>query len=86
MTRSEREARQACVELIYRLIDFQKKNISGLEIMKEHINDMTTEQFERFGSVFTFVMTPEMLRTTMKAHSTIAAVNDTIECVKEEAK
>lgn len=84
MMKSEMEARQACVDAIDSLIDFQKKNISGLEIMKEHINDMTTEQFERFGSVFAFVMVPEMLRTTMRAHSAIEAVNNTIEHIKED--
>ena len=82
MIRSEEDARQECIELIDRLIDFQKKNISGLEVMKEHINDMTTEQFEPFCNVFTFVMVIEMLETTMKAHSAIRATNDTIECIK----
>lgn len=84
MIGSEKEARQACIELIDRLIDFQKKNISGLEFMKEHIYDMTTEQFESFGSVFAYAMSPELLKTTLKANSTISAVNTTIEHMKEE--
>lgn len=84
MMKSEEEARQSTIEVIDKLIDFQKKNISGLEIMKEHINDMTTEQFERFGVVFAFAMSPELLKTTMKAHSAISATNDTIEKIKAE--
>ena len=84
MIRSEEKARQACVELIDKLIDFQKKNISGLEIMKEHINDMSSEQFEHFGTVFACVMSPEMLKTTLKSNSVIAAVNSTIMHIKEE--
>ena len=81
---SEEEARQVCVELIDKLIDLQKKNISGLEIMKEHINDMSSEQLAHFGIVFAIVMSPEMLRTTLKANSAICAVNDTIKHIKED--
>lgn len=84
MIGSEKEAKDACTEVIDRLIDFQKKNISGLEIMKEHICDMTTEQFEAFCSVFAYAMSPELLRTTLKANSAISATNTTIEHIKEE--
>ena len=45
---------------------------------------MTTEQFERFGSVFAFAMSPELLKTTLKAHSAISATNATIEHIKED--
>lgn len=84
MIGSKKEAREACIELIDRLINFQKKNISGLEIMKEHINDMTTEQFDRFCSAFAYAMLPELLRTTLKANSAISATNATIEHIKED--
>lgn len=84
MMKSEEEARQACVEMVDHLIDYQKKNISQLEFMKEHINDMSTEQFERFGSVFAFAMAVEMLEKTMKLHSAIRATNATIEHIKED--
>ena len=84
MRKSEEEARQACIDMIDAVINDHKKNISNLEIMKEHIYDMTTEQFERFGSVFAFAMSPELLKTTLKAHSAISATNATIEHIKED--
>lgn len=83
MIRNEQEARQICEEMIDKLINFQKKNISGLEIMKEHVNDMSSEQFYRFSEVFAFVMSPDLLDTTIRANSAIAAVNGTIEHIKE---
>lgn len=83
MIRGEEEARQACVEMVDHLIDYQKKNISQLEFMKEHINDMSTEQFESFCSVFAFVMAGEMLEKNMKLHSSIRATNNTIDYIKE---
>lgn len=84
MMKSEEEARQTTIEVIDKLIDFQKKNISGLEIMKEHINDMTTEQLARFGAAFAFGIAPELFTTTMKTDSAIRATNDTIEHIKED--
>lgn len=84
MRKSEEEARQACIVMVDALVNNHKKNISELEIMKEHIKDMTTEQFERFGSVFAYAMSPEMLKTTLKTTSAISATNATIEHIKEE--
>ena len=82
MTKSEQEAREACMDMIDTLINDHKKNISQLEIMKEHVNDMSSEQFERFALVFGYSMTPDMIKTTMSAAATIGAVNETIEHLK----
>jgi hypothetical protein len=85
MIRNENEARHECVRIIDNLVDIQKKNISELEIMKEHINDMTSEQFnDHFGPLFAFCIGPEISQTTMKAHSAIRSTNDTIEYIKEK--
>lgn len=83
MMKSEEEAREACIDMIDKLIDDQKGNISQLEIMKEHINDMSTEQFERFGLVFGYSMAPDMIKRTLGAKATICAVNETIVHIKE---
>lgn len=84
MIKNEKEARQACEELIDRLIDLQKKNISGLEIMKEHINDMSSEQFKHFSVPFAYAMSQELLSTSRSANVVISAVNATIEDIKED--
>ena len=87
MMKSEVEARQACVEMIDTLINDNKKNISHLEIMKEHVNDMSSEQFEEFALVFGYCMAPDMVKKTLSSTATICAVNETIEHIKErEAK
>lgn len=83
MRKSEMEAREACIDMIDALVNDHKKSISELEIMKEHINDMPSEMFERFALVFGYSMAPDMIRTTLKAASTISAVNETIEHIKE---
>lgn len=85
MINNEKEARQACAEMIDKLIDDHKKNISQLEIMKEHINDMSSEQFKEFGLVFGYSMAPDMVKSTLGAKATICAVNETIEHIKGEA-
>lgn len=82
MIKSEEEARQACVEMVDTLINDHKKNISKLEIMKEHINDMSSEQFERFALVFGYSMAPDMIEVAFKVTSIIAAINETIEHIK----
>jgi predicted metalloendopeptidase len=84
MIRGEEEARQACIEMIDKLIDDHKKNISHLEIMKEHVNDMTSEKFEEFALVFGYSMAPDMVKRTLGATATICAVNDTIVHIKEK--
>lgn len=84
MRKSEREAREACADMIDALVNDHKKSISKLEIMKEHINDMSSELFEKFALVFGYSMAPDMTKTTLKAAATICAVNDTIEHIKEE--
>ncbi len=84
MRESEEEARQACVEMVDMLIDNHKGNISKLEIMKEHINDMSSEQFEEFGLVFGYSMSPVMIKRTLATTATICAVNDTIEHIKRK--
>ena len=84
MMKSEMEARQACLAMVDTLINDHKKNISKLEIMKEHINDMSSEQFERFAIVFGYSMAPDMIKRILAATATISAVNDTIEKIKEE--
>lgn len=82
MKSEEEEARQACVDMVDDLIDNHKKNISHLEIMKEHINDMSSEQFERFALVFGYSMAPDMIKVTLEAASIISAINETIEHIK----
>lgn len=84
MRESEVEARQACIDMIDALVNDHKKSISKLEIMKEHVNDMSSEMFERFALVFGYSMAPDMTRTTLKATATICEVNETIEHIKEE--
>ena len=84
MKRSEREARETCTEMIDKLINDQKKNISHLEIMKEHIKDMSSEQFEEFCLVFGYSMAPDMVKSALGATATICAVNDTIEHIKKK--
>lgn len=86
MRESEKEAREACVEMVDKLIDDHKGNISKLEIMKEHINDMSSEQFEEFALIFGYSMAPDMIKTTLGATATICAVNDTIEHIKHKEK
>jgi hypothetical protein len=84
MMKSEEEARQACIDMIDALINDHKKNISHLEIMKEHVNDMTSEKFEEFGLVFGYSMAPDMIKRTLSATATICAVNETIEHIKRK--
>lgn len=84
MKKSEEEAREACIEMVDKLIDDHKKNISALEIMKEHINDMSSEQFTEFAIVFGYSMAPDMVKRILATTGTIMAVNDTIEHIKEE--
>lgn len=84
MMKSEIEARQACVEMIDTLINDHKKNISHLEIMKEHVNDMSFRQFEEFALVFGYCMAPDMVKKTLSSTATICAVNETIEHIKEK--
>lgn len=84
MRKSEEEARQACVDMIDTLVNDHKKSISKLEIMKEHINDMSSELFERFALVFGYSMAPDMIKRTLATTATISAVNETIEHMKEE--
>ena len=86
MMKSEEEARETTIELIDKLINDQKGNISQLEIMKEHINDMSSEQFEHFGLVFGYSMAPDMIKATLGATATICAVNDTIVHIKESGR
>lgn len=83
MMKSEQEARQACIDMIDALINDHKKNISHLEIMKEHVNDMTSEKFEEFALVFGYSMAPDMVKRTLSATATICAVNETIVHIKE---
>lgn len=84
MMKSEIEARQACDEMIDTLINDHKKNISHLEIMKEHVNDMSSEQFEKFALVFGYCMAPDIIKKTLSATAAICAVNDTIVHIKEK--
>ncbi len=86
MLKSENEARQACVEMVDALINDHKKNISHLEIMKEHIDDMSSEQFGEFAIVFGYSMAPDMIKKTLGAAATIMAVNETIVHIKEGNK
>ena len=85
MMKSEVEAREACMEIIDKLIDDHKGNISKLEIMKEHINDLSSEQFENFALVFGYCMAPDIIKKTLSATATICAVNETIEHIKVES-
>lgn len=84
MRESEKEAREACIEIVDKLINDHKKNISHLEIMKEHVNDMTSEKFEEFALVFGYSMAPDMIKKTLGAAATICAVNDTIVHIKNK--
>lgn len=84
MRESEKEAREVCIDMIDALINDHKKNISHLEIMKEHVNDMTSEKFEEFALVFGYSMAPDMIKKTLGATATICAVNETIEHIKEK--
>lgn len=84
MRESEMEARQACIDMIDAIINDHKKNISHLEVMKEHVNDMTSEKFEEFALVFGYSMAPDMIKRTLGAAATICAVNDTIEHIKKK--
>ncbi len=84
MRKSEEEARQACIDMIDALVNDHKRSISHLEIMKEHVNDISSEQFEEFAIVFGYSMAPDMAKATLKAVATICAVNDTIEHIKRK--
>lgn len=69
-------------EAIDKLVDVFKQNISHLEILREHINDMNEEQFNDFKVPFATVMLPTMSKDAMMSGSPILATIETIKYIK----